>query len=188
MFAEEARLKTSVGVSGVDSFEARMMKKRAVIGMIVAMALGVQATHAGNGFQSFATKTDALTDLIKCPEGSAKVSVTAGLPDLWGCILPGAEVVKIFVNERDEDQVENIKLMWNDWTRDTGYGLHTDKAMAEAWLTAIATRYAPEQVDAVLSAFRGEEEAKIDSGAFLLTYRFDQGPAIAERLVTITEK
>lgn len=164
------------------------MKKRAAIATVVAMVLGGSAAHAGEGFESFVTETDALADLVKCPEGSAKVNVTAGLPDLWGCVLPGAEVVKIFVNERDEDQVENVKLMWNDWTRDAGYGLHTDKAMAEAWLAALATRYAPEQVDAVLSAFGGEEEVRIDSGAFLITYRFDQGPAIAERLVTITEK
>jgi hypothetical protein len=95
-------------------------------------------------------------------------------------------VVKVFINEDGYGGVENIKLMWNDWTRDTGYGVHTDKAMAEAWVAAIATRYTPLSVDRVLNAFRGTASASIDGDGHVLEYTYFKGPAIDERLVTIT--
>lgn len=166
------------------------MMKRAAIGslLIAGTAWAAPAALGGEGFQSFAAETAALAELIKCPDGHAKVTTTIGLPDLWGCILPGAEVLKLFVNEREDGHVEDVKIMWNDWTRDTGHGLHADRAMAEAWVTAIATRYAPEQVERLLDAFRGEAEATVDEGALTLRYTFHQGPAIAERLITITRK
>lgn len=168
-----------------------MKKINAAIGSAVIAGITfsiMPAAQAAEGFQAFAAETAALAELIKCPEGSASVTTTPGMPDLWGCILPGAEVLKVFVNEGDKDQVANVMVMWNDWTRDAGYGLHTDKAMAEAWVAAIATRYAPEQVDAVLTAFRSEADMTIDAGGFTLAYSYYQGPAIAERLIRIEEK
>lgn len=136
-------------------------------------------------FSSFEAETKAVSDTIKCPRPT--VTKTFGMPDLWGCILPGAEVMKVFVNASDSGRrVENVKIMWNDWTRDTGYGIHTDKAMAEAWVTALATRYASTQVQEVLTAFRGTSAVTIKGEGVSLKYTYFKGPAIDERLITIT--
>ncbi|THV12369.1 hypothetical protein [Rhizobium rhizophilum] len=135
-------------------------------------------------FSSFEAETEAVSNTIKCP--LPKVTKISGMPDLWGCILPGAEVVKVFVNAADGGRVENVKIMWNDWTRDTGYGLHTDKAMAEAWVTALATRYVSTQVQEVLTAFRGTSTVTIKGEGVSLKYTYFKGPAIDERLITVT--
>ncbi|RYE71922.1 MAG: hypothetical protein EOO81_04725 [Oxalobacteraceae bacterium] len=144
------------------------------------------ATTSTFAFEPFSDETAAIAHTIKCP--APKITNTPGMADLWGCIIPGAEVVKVFVNADDANaSVRNVKIMWNDWTRDTGYGVHTDKAMAEAWLTALATRYAPEQVAEVLAAFRGAIDTTIAGNGVNLTYTYFKGPAIDERLVTITK-
>ncbi|WP_166096786.1 hypothetical protein [Rhizobium flavescens] len=64
--------------------------------------------------------------------------------------------------------------------------LHTDKAIAEAWVTALATRYAPTRVQDVLSAFQGTSTTTIKGDGVTLEYTYFKGPAIDERLITIT--
>lgn len=62
-------------------------------------------------FSNFDTDTRGAADIIKCP--TSKVIETAGLPDLWGCIYPGAEVMKVFINAaKNGAGVENVKIMW----------------------------------------------------------------------------
>jgi hypothetical protein len=78
--------------------------------------------------------------------------------------------------------------MWNDWSKDAGYGVHTDKAIADAWSATIATRYAPEQVEEVVSVLHGNADKTIENDNFVLAYTFSKGPAIDERLITITAK
>lgn len=154
---------------------------RYLVAITAAAALAAGPVLA---FDSFDGEAAAVSDLIRCP--NPKITSDAGLPDLWGCVFPGADVVKVFINEDGNGGVENVKVMWNDWTRDTGYGVHTDKGMAEAWVTAIATRFAPEAVDRVLDAFRGNADASIAGDGHLLEYTYFKGPAIDERLITIT--
>ncbi|WP_186393433.1 MULTISPECIES: hypothetical protein [unclassified Pannonibacter] len=144
----------------------------------------VDTSNAG-GSRRFVDETNAIADLVKCP--TPKVTKTQGLPDLWECILPKAEVLKIFVNATDDNSsVSNVKIMWNDWTRDIGYGVHTDREQAEAWVTALATRYAPESVQEVLNAFRGNRNTNIQGKGAQLKYTYFKGPAIDERLITVT--
>lgn len=135
-------------------------------------------------FETFEVESAVVSSLIMCP--APKVSETVGLPDLWSCILPGAEVVKVFINDDGSGGVQNVKVMWNDWTKDTGHGVHTDKAMALAWLAAVATRYAPGSVDKVLAAYEGNSEITVDGPSHTLTYTYWNGPSIDERLFTIT--
>ena len=151
--------------------------------IVSALTLVAPVAHA---FESFESETAAISDLIKCP--APNLTQDAGFPDLWGCIWPGAEVAKVFVSADGSGGVENVKVMWNDWTRDTGYGVHTDQAMAHAWLSAIATRYAPESVDKVLAAYAGNSDLTIQGPQHTLDYTYWKGPAIDERLVTITVK
>lgn len=76
--------------------------------------------------------------------------------------------------------------MWNDWTRDTGYGVHTDKGLAEEVLLKVAAFYAPESADEILEAYRGMSTAEFAGPGHRLIYTYDSGPAIHERLLTIT--
>lgn len=152
--------------------------------LVLTAVILASAPALAADFQSFNAETTAVSDTINCPQ--PKVTKTSGMPDIWGCILPGAEVLKVFVNAADSGGVENIKIMWNDWTRDTGYGVHTDKAMAEAWVTALATRYASTQVQEVLTAFRGTTAVTIKGDGVSLEFTYYKGPAIDERLITVT--
>ncbi|WP_273793487.1 hypothetical protein [Brucella anthropi] len=141
---------------------------------------------AALSFESFEKESVAVGDLIKCPK--ERMTKTPGFPDLWGCIWPGAEVVKVFINEDGSGGVKNVKVMWNDWTRDVGYGVHTDAEMARAWLAALATRYAPEAVEDVLLTFDSASNKTIESDTHRLVYTYEKGPAIDERLFTISAK
>jgi hypothetical protein len=152
---------------------------------IIIAAFTIMLTSPAVAFEAFSNEVKLLSDLTSCPSG--KILSDPGLPDLWTCILPGAEVVKVFVNADTSNQVANVKFMWNDWTRDSGYGIHTDADMARAWLSAIATRYAPEHVQEVLDAFSGSRDVVINSNDYSLSYTYYKGPAIDERLFVITK-
>lgn len=135
-------------------------------------------------FGSFAAETRRLEGEIGCL--SPKITDATNPPALWGCIGGYGETVKLFVNETDGGGgVRNVKFIWNDWTRDAGYGLHADRELAEAWVTAIATVYAPNQLAEVLQVFRGKRNRTLISTGFKLTYTYDQGPSIGERMLVI---
>lgn len=152
--------------------------------LMVAATSIAAITASASAFESFETESIAVSSAISCP--SPKVTKTEGLPDLWGCILAPNEVAKVFINADTSGGVADVKVMWNDWTKDVGYGVHTDRAAAEAWLAALAMRYAPASVDEVLEAYRGVVDTKIEGDGHLLSYTYFKGPAIDERLVTIT--
>lgn len=156
---------------------------RTAVSALVTL-ISVQTASAAD-FGSFPAETTAIGEAIHCRSGG--VTRTDGLPDLWGCIAPGAEVVKVFVNAtEDNEAVENVKIMWNDWTRDTGYGLHTDSALAVQWVEILADRYAPGKADEILQAFAGESEVVVEGPEATLRYSYSRGPAIDERLITVT--
>lgn len=137
-------------------------------------------------FASFKNETATVSKIIKCP--APKLTKTSGFSDLWGCIYPGAEVVKVFVNAGSNNvDTKNIKFIWNDWTKDIGYGLHKDKVIAGEWVKALATHYAPEDVQAVLAAFKGEEAQSFSADGVTLRYSYLNGPAIDERMIVITD-
>jgi len=140
------------------------------------------------GFSPFAAEVQKVIKATSCRTG--KTMRDPGLPALWGCISGSQETVKLFINEVDGEagRVANVKLMWNDWTRDIGYGLHADKALATKWAEAIAQTYAPDQVSEVTAAFAAKRNRVITSEHYVLTYTYDQGPAIGERLIVITER
>lgn len=145
------------------------------------------AAASPSHFGPFATETARLDKAVSCSNG--KVSTDEGMPDLWGCIGGAAETVKLFVNESGTDeQVQNVKFMWNDWTKDIGYGLHADEALAEKWASAVAATYAPEQAAEVMAAFKGKTDKAISNDKFALAYTYHQGPAIGERMIVITSR
>ncbi len=153
---------------------------------LAGLHLLFSASAATAQFLPLVDEARNVATLIKCP--SPRLQIDAGQPPLWSCLLPPNEVAKVFINGDKGKGVESVKIMWNDWTKDIGYGVHTDRQLAEAWVTALATRYAPEMVPDVLEAFRGVQPVLIRGSAFDLRYTYGKGPAMAERLITITAR
>ncbi|HFD88170.1 MAG TPA: hypothetical protein ENJ35_10925 [Gammaproteobacteria bacterium] len=111
-----------------------------------------------------------------------------GMGALYGCIQGEAQTVKWFINEvSNSNRVKNIKLMWNDWFKDIGYGLHADKREAQRALKVLIKLYAPKKGKEVEKAFWGNRDATIESGDFLLKYTYTRGPAIDARLIVVTQ-
>ncbi|MCG6202511.1 hypothetical protein [Psychromonas antarctica] len=139
-------------------------------------------------FDNFRSESDHVTKEIGC----AKPKLITGNKDLaglYGCIAGVGETVKLFINEKvGTGKVNNVKLMWNDWTKDLGDGLHTDQFLAKKWVSVVATMYAPKQVEEVVSTFFNSKNKKIESSTHIIEYTYYVGPAIDERLLTITSK
>ncbi len=99
------------------------------------------------------------------------------------------ETVKWFINEIPEsNQVKNVKFLWNDWFKDVGFEMHSDKEEAQKALKVLIKLYAPEKSKEVYSAFFGDTSKTITSAKFILEYTYDRGPVIDERMVIVTEK
>lgn len=141
-----------------------------------------------SGFESFSAESSKSTKALNC----INVGITPaeyGMGALYGCIQGKAQTVKWFINEVPEkDSVENIKLMWNDWFKDIGYGIHADKQEAEKALMALIQLYAPGQASEVQQAFWDNTDQTIRSDEFILKYTYRRGPAIDERLIVVTSK
>lgn len=119
--------------------------------------------------------------------GMKRTAASGGFGPLAGCIEGGAETAKLFVNGASgSKEVENVKVMWNDWFKDTGYGLHPDRAEAERLLEAVVNRYVPARLDEVKRAFFGQRTLKDDHEGFGIAVTHDKGPAIEEHLLTLS--
>ncbi|GEO19103.1 hypothetical protein [Microvirga aerophila] len=53
-------------------------------------------------------------------------------------------------------------------------------------VSAIARLYAPSKEPDLLAAFRSTKNQTIQENGFSFTYTYDRGPAIDERLITVT--
>jgi hypothetical protein len=142
----------------------------------------------GAEFHSFSTESSTATKALNC-RNSKVTPASYGMGALYGCIQGKAETVKWFINEApNTGRVENVKLMWNDWFKDIGYGLHADKQEAEKALKALIKMYAPQKAKEVQQAFWGSSNKAIESDGFVLKYTYSRGPAIDERLIVVTGK
>jgi hypothetical protein len=147
----------------------------------------VMGSGAHNHFGTIASESRRLARTLPC---QGHLSVVQGMPDFWGCMTGPAQTVKVSVNESEihKGQTESIHMMWNDWTKDIGFGLHADQSLALKWTTAVVRIYAPNQVGAVVAAFKGKANQKFVTPDYLLTYTYEQGPGIGTHLVVITSK
>ena len=146
-----------------------------------------ELAEVGSAFGTFVAETTRLTEAIGCQR--SKVVDAQSPPALWACVGGAHETVKVFVNETDSGGgVKSVKFLWNDWTKDGGYGLHADREVALAWVAAIATVYAPSIVTTVVDAFNGRQERTIESAGFVLRFTYHRGPAIDERMIVITAR
>ena len=155
---------------------------------LTAVLLTSTSVIAGDGFGSFSSETDRATKALACPRPKT-TPASAGLGALYGCVVGRAETVKFFINEGAKaGQVKNVKLMWNDWFKDTGYGVHADQPEAEKFVRALAALYAPSLKDKLLKAFFANENTTVEAGQYRFAYSYSRGPAIDERLIVVTQK
>lgn len=139
-------------------------------------------------FQSFRHEYRKVTKSINCQNPKIiKGSSFSG--ELYSCIGGASETVKFFINEKKgTNKVRNVKLMWNDWTKNLGEGMHADEELASKWVSVVAKLYAPDKSDELISTFFSSQEKVIKSGKYSIEYNYHKGPAIDERLFIITAK
>ena len=134
----------------------------------------------------FDEEVDALGKAAAC-SGMKKTAGSGGFGPLAGCIEGGAETAKLFVNgAAGSREVENVKVMWNDWFKDVGYGLHPDRAEAQQLLEAVVSRYVPARLDNIKQAFFNQQALSENFEGFGIAVTHDQGPAIEEHLLILT--
>ncbi|MBU2952181.1 hypothetical protein [Marinobacter sp. F3R08] len=155
---------------------------------LIVLLVGALYALSGASFERFNSETKRVTSEIKC--SSPKVTSGSGSwGALYGCVGGRSQTVKLFINEDPSNgHVKNVKFLWNDWTQDGGFGTHSDKALAQTWVSILGTLYAPHKVDQVIDAFFGESDTTIDGDTHLLQYTYDSGPGIDQRMIVVVEK
>jgi hypothetical protein len=147
-----------------------------------------ESTDAVAGFLSFDDEVKRASTSFKCVGGKITPE-DAYLGALYGCIVGKAETVKLFINGvRGTKRVLNVKMMWNDWYKDVGYGIHADKNEARRFVIALADTYAPPLKEQLVSTFFGNQQRVLKYKDLRFEYRLTRGPAIDEHLVVVTEK
>jgi hypothetical protein len=163
------------------------MNSRILLALLATYAV-TNSSHASD-FGSFPTEVGRFKSAYPACQKEKIIPASSGSGALFGCVLGKARTAKYFINEVPKtSRVENVKVMWNDWFNDIGYGLHADKPEAEAMLKAAAKLYAPAVEGALLSAFRSVTNKTIRSNGFSFLYTHERGPKIDERLITITKE
>lgn len=155
--------------------------------LLLAIIL-ISGSAFGAEFKLFTTESNTATKELNC-RNSKVTPASYGMGSLYGCIQGKAETVKWFINEvPNTGHVKNVKLMWNDWFKNIGYGLHADKQEAEIALKLLIKLYAPRKSSEVKEAFWGSSNKTIEGDGFVLKYTYSRGPAIDERLIVVTSK
>ena len=158
-------------------------------GFFVTLAIFICSTQSVfGGLLSFQEEADRATKELNCSK--AKITpASSGLGAFYACIGGAAETVKFFINEAaDDHKVKNVKLMWNDWSVDIGYGKHADKKVAEEYVNVFANLYAPKMKKKLTSIFFTNSDMSIEVGDYQISYTYTRGPKIDERLLTLTPK
>ena len=162
------------------------MKTRRFAAIVVALSMFSGMSAAAQGFGSFLSESNNATKALGCRNPKV-MPASFGFGALYGCIQGRAETVKWFINGvPNSHHVENVKLMWNDWSKDRGYGDHADKDKAGKALAVLIKMYAPEKGQELEEAFWGNEDKTIQTEDYVLKYTFFRGPAIDERLIAVT--
>ncbi len=141
-----------------------------------------------SGFDTFLKEAEALRAVTQCGNCTTSELDVPGFGMLFGCIEGDAATAKLFVNEMgNSGQVENVKVMWDDWYKDLGYGLHADRREADEIFTAVVSRYAPDRLAELKRSYFGREPLTVIERAFRLVVAHHRGPAIDQHLLTVTE-
>ena len=141
-------------------------------------------------FGLFNEEAEIVKNRLGCPN-SVDSDITPPLDGetgaLYGCIKGKMETVKWFINETpNSNHVSSVKFLWNDWFKDIGYGLHSDKQEAKKALKLLIELYVPEKESELNKIFFGNKSITINSSKFTIQYTYDHGPAIDERMIVVT--
>ena len=139
-------------------------------------------------FQDFFAEAGRVNTAVDC--GAPRfISGDELVGELYSCILGEAETAKVFINAyQGGDRVANVKVMWNDWRSDEGFGTHADEEDAFQALAAVMDLYAPELTERAILAFMEDRPVEFISGPYYMRYRVNHGPKIDERLLTIERR
>jgi hypothetical protein len=155
--------------------------------LLLVILSGIDEVHASS-IGKFETERARFLSEKKCKD-SKTTPAQFGFGRLYGCITGRAQTAKYFINEvPGTKRVENIKIMWNDWFVDIGYGLHADQTEADELVRIAAKLYAPELKDELLNMMRQNSDKTVESKGITFRYTFSSGPKINERLITISPK
>jgi hypothetical protein len=156
--------------------------------VVTSAILACFVQSAFGGMLGFQVEADRATKVLSCPRPGI-TPASSGLGALYGCIAGTAETVKFFINEAEgTGQVKNVKLMWNDWFIDIGYGMHADKKEAQAFVKAFAKLYAPNVEKKLMTIFFSNSNTTMEVGDYQIVYTYNRGPKIDERLFVLTPK
>lgn len=141
------------------------------------------------GFKSFQEEANRVTPALNCQRPKTNGAM-AGFGALYGCVQGRAETAKFFINEISgrPGVVQNVKVMWNEWTRNAGDGLAADRTEALQMATVAGELYAPKLKARIIETFMGKRNTAFTDGPFRFEYRYSEGPAIGEHLLTITAR
>lgn len=141
-------------------------------------------------FGAFSEDSDLVTTSLRCPDADITPGDGQNFGPLYGCIMGRAQTAKYWINASaaSPETIENVKVMWNRWTRNIGAGA-VDADEAEARLMAVTAlgMYEIDGADTVLQWFLSREvgERTFEDDRFRVTVRKSRGPAINEHLLVI---
>lgn len=134
---------------------------------------------------SFEEEAKRLAAAAGCHEGSVAQPI-GRFGRVYSCILGDGQTVKLFVNEAaGTGRPADVVLIWNDWTKDAGFGLHADADLAFQSLAAIGTLYAPAYKPLLLDAFTDAVDRVVEAGDYRIEFTVHRGPEIMERVVRV---
>jgi hypothetical protein len=156
--------------------------------VISAFVLACIAGQAGAAnFAPFKVETQRFKAAYQCPQ-SKVTGPMLGDGSLFGCVSGAAQTAKYFINETPKGgRVENVKVMWNDWFDDIGYGLHADRNEAFRMVDVLAALYAPAEREHLRQMFESRKDKKLKANGFTFSYTYRRGPKIDERLIVVTQ-
>lgn len=108
---------------------------------------------------------------------------------LYSCISGQQGTAKIYINENPgKGTVKNIKIMWNDYFKDVGYGTHLGHVEAYKFVDTVTDMLVPSVSKKLQANFIGHQNFDYETKEFAASYKYHKGPAIEERLITLTPK
>jgi hypothetical protein len=163
-----------------------VMNRSLIVAALTIFACFAQS--AFGGMLSFQAEAERATKALSCPRPKI-TPASSDLGVLYGCIAGSAETVKFFINEAEgTGQVKNVKLMWNDWFVDIGYGIHADKKEGQAFVKTFAKLYAPNMEKKLTAIFFSNSNTTVEVGDYQIAYTYSRGPKIDDRLLALTPK
>jgi len=162
------------------------MNRLIIVIVLIILACSVQG--ALGGALNFQAEANRVTKSLNCPRPKI-TPASPGYGALYGCIDGAAQTAKFFINESEgTGKVKNVKLMWNDWFVDTGYGVHADRREARRFVKAFAKLYVPSLEQKLMSIFFSNSSTIIEVKGYQIAYTYSRGPQIDERLFVLTPK